>query len=465
MMAYDQRVDHVPVVRAALTDVHMVCDSLGLSQGAKRNGARGLIVCCPAHGEKNASCSVTLGPDGTIRVKCFGCQMGGDVLTLIAAARGIDVVRNFREVLEEAAEIGGLWDVLDEIRGGELRPRPTAPPPRAKPLPAPDARAYPPAAEVARLWASSTPAGQDSQVSAWLRSRALDSATVTERDLARALPFGDLPAWARYQGATWAETGHRLLLPVFDARGRMISVRAGRVIDGDTPKRLPPAGHLAAGLVLANPAALAMFGHGARVELLVVEGEPDYLTWASRPDQSALAVVGMGSGWWTKAHAARVPARSRVIVRTHQDAAGDKYAEEVARSLVRRCDVARPPRGQVGDENDALRAAGLPAEHDAGAVPMVVDSVDPRSFLLGRLFSEYCWLGDEIRPGVFMARCPSEALHVGGERFDGRTIVRRSPEDPDGVFRCPERSCRAIYGSSAAVVEAMGRVASSEGPL
>ena len=88
-------------------------------------------------------------------------------------------------------------------------------------------------------------------------------------------------------------------------------------------------------------------GGGERVGALVVEGEPDFLTWATRfsdANETAPGVIGVGSGAWSKGLADRIPDRARVIVRTHDDRAGQKYAAEVIDTLGARCDV-RVPKG------------------------------------------------------------------------------------------------------------------------
>ncbi|HKY37133.1 MAG TPA: CHC2 zinc finger domain-containing protein [Polyangiaceae bacterium] len=97
-------------LRQALRDPRALCAALGIDRGAtKQRGGRGLMILCPAHAEKTPSCSVTLGADGTIRVKCFGgCDFTGDALTLIAVVRGLDPSAQFGEVLREAAELVGV---------------------------------------------------------------------------------------------------------------------------------------------------------------------------------------------------------------------------------------------------------------------------------------------------------------------------------------------------------------------
>ena len=236
--------------------------------------------------------------------------------------------RDFPRVLEEAARIARRWDLL-----GDARPPATVYPFRAP--------VYPPELEVDALWSACQPVTADAEAVALLEGRALDVTAIERLSLARALPLGGLPIWARYDGRSWASSGHRLVLPVYDAEGRMRSVRGWRVTEGSGPKRLPPVGHKAAGLVLANAAVRAMLAGApspAAVRLVVVEGEPDFLAWASR---TADGVIGLGSGFWTAAHAAHVPDGARVIIRTHHDAAGDAYAAAVRASLHGRCVVFR----------------------------------------------------------------------------------------------------------------------------
>ncbi len=107
-------------VRRSLSDPRRVAALLGLDRGALRMRG-GLAVCCPWHKEKTPSCSLSTGRDGTLRVRCFGCGETGDVLTLVAEVRGLDLRRDFHAVLEEAAALAGV----------EL------PPERLAPLPAP----------------------------------------------------------------------------------------------------------------------------------------------------------------------------------------------------------------------------------------------------------------------------------------------------------------------------------------
>lgn len=333
---------------ADLRRAHPLCDplalaeALGLSEGMRRSG-RNAMVRCPVHAEKTPSCSVRVAQDGTVAVRCHGCEWTGDALDLVAVVAGLDKRTAFAAILTRAAELAG-------VRPGErLAPpsRPDAPPPPP--------REHAPVDEVSALWSACRPVLDDEGVSGWLRSRRIDPAMVEARDLARALPAGSLPRWSRYQGRTWGSTGHRCVLPTYDATGAMRGVRVRRVTaEGDAPKSLPPAGHSSAGLVLADRTAVSVLRTGARpnwwpasvpLHVLIAEGEPDYLAAAtawSDSDEAAPGILGLpGSGAWTAATAARIPGGARVTIATDPDEAGERYADVIAGHLERRCDVRR----------------------------------------------------------------------------------------------------------------------------
>lgn len=91
----------------------------------------------------------------------------------------------------------------------------------------------------------------------------------------------------------------------------------------------------------------------APVRAVIVEGEPDFLTWATRfsdADEAPPAVFGLTSGGWSPAIASRVPTGATVIIRTHQDPAGAKYAEVVFHTLHGRCAVLREAESEVPNE-------------------------------------------------------------------------------------------------------------------
>ncbi len=332
------RPDYAAEIRRTLVNPRAVCDRLGLMKGALTQTGHGVTINCPAHGERTPSCSVTIGRDGTLRFRCFGCQATGDVLTLVATVHDLDLRGDFKAVLLEAAEIAGLSHVVDELNDRkpyESRPLPELPEPGPE-------REYPPAGEVAEVWAVAGSVVDDPVSGGHLVGRGLNAATVASLDLLRALPVGArLPLWAKYRGRFWTESGHRMIARVYDAAGDFRSVRSWRV-EGDAPaKRLPPAGHKATGLVLANRRAQELLA-GARMAprlVVVAEGEPDFVTcsivWPT------IAVFGITSGSWSDDFAKRIPMGSEVVVRTHNDQAGDKYANEIIKTVKTRAVVRR----------------------------------------------------------------------------------------------------------------------------
>lgn len=314
-------------VRRLLTDARDVCRRLRIDEGARLQ-ARGLTIRCPWHADRTPSCSVRRGDDGTIAVNCFACKVSGDVLDLVAVTNGLDCRRDFPEIMRLATDLAG---------SSVGRSRPPRPAPGRLP-----AREFPPAEEVTTLWDACMPVGDVAEVGAWLRSRALDVGAVDDFNLARALPTGArLPRWAYFQGRTWADVGYRCILPVFDHRGALLSLRARRIGDGDGPKALPPAGHRIGGLVMADVLGRMLLTTGERpdfwpetapLRIVVAEGEPDFLTWGtafSDADATAPAVIGVAAGSWTEDIAHRVPEGARVIVRTHHDEAGEGYARKI----------------------------------------------------------------------------------------------------------------------------------------
>jgi len=337
--------DRAGDLRRRLVDAREVCAGLGLVDGA-RGQSRGLLIRCPWHTERTPSCSVRVAADGTLAVKCFGCGTSGDVLSLVAAARGLHTRRDFPEVLRIAAELAGA--VLEELPGAGLRSRPTP-----KRNPRPELPPFP--RGVGSLWEGCRPVTDDSEVAGWLSSRALDPSMVEDRGLARALPLeATPPTWARFKGRTWTEAGYRCVLPMLDETGALRSVRVRRVANGEGPKAVPPTGFRAAGLVMADALGqlLLEMGRppdfwptGVPLRVIIAEGEPDFLTWATHygdAAETAPAVIGITAGGWTDAIAARIPKGARVVIRTHHDGAGEQYARAIQVSLRGRlCSVVR----------------------------------------------------------------------------------------------------------------------------
>lgn len=325
-------------------------DALGLKY--QRRGKTAL-ACCIWHDEKTPSMTIAIGPEGTVRLHCFGCQQTADMHEAVARVNRIDLSgAGFPRVLRLEAESGGRYDLIDTLDGkAEPRPRPT---PAVTPT-APKAadRTYPPREEVLDLLDACVMTANDLAVATYLAGRALPASDVDIRGLAYALPkSAPLPSWARCSGVRWTDSDHRLIVPVRDHTGEIQSVRAwciGRCDDGK--KRLAPAAHTIKGLVLADAMAQEMLRAGAwptwattAPRVVICEGEPDFLTMALRtpPYQCPRwATLGVIAGSWCDAIAARIPAGAKVAIWTHHDLAGEKYAATIVESLRGKCECLR----------------------------------------------------------------------------------------------------------------------------
>jgi hypothetical protein len=216
--------------------------------------------------------------------------------------------------------------------------------------------------EVDALWAMSSPVGSDPDAAAWFTRRYAEHAiTFLEHaelwDLARVIPrVVRLPRWAWSHGGSWVQTGHRLLFRLWDHNGRALSVRARCLEPTITPKSLAAAGFSVKGLVLADPLGVQLLaGHvphwWERHEVVIAEGEPDWLIWAAvqrETDPQGPAVLGVEAGVWCQQIADRILGGTRVALRVHHDAPGEVYARQIAGSLSRRCQIFRSKVAEEG---------------------------------------------------------------------------------------------------------------------
>jgi hypothetical protein len=327
------RIDHAAEIRARLTDPSTVVDALGLGDHSLRQ-AGGRTVLCPVHAERSPSCSITRGPDGTIRFRCFGCEATGDVLDLVATVKGLSTEHDFKRVLEEAARIAG-YDLGVEASGKPLPPRPVPP--------KPPERKRPPIAEVEALWAASQPvndAGTDAQVALFLSARRLFPPAIAQLDVVRVTPVEyEWPAWWR---ANWARSW-RLITRAFEPDGSFGSLHA-RAVDESTPKTRWPFDCAADGLLFADARGQALLRGqvGDTDRIVFVEGLTDFVAMASvvRDAGRRHAVWGITSGSAPALTKIRWP-RLPVVVATDSDVAGQRYAAEVERRAPKSIRVAR----------------------------------------------------------------------------------------------------------------------------
>lgn len=339
-------------VRRGLADPRKLASALGLLGGRFEKQARnGVIVACPVHEDRGRpNLSLTVAPDGTVRAKCHACQWTGDALKLVAHMHGLDPRRDFKAVLMVGAELAGLSDLAEDIEDG--RPRPD----RIQ-LPAPRQYAeseYP--ADARSMWENCTPIGSDPDVKNMLTARGFDASRLEQQNLVRCLPAkGRLPGWASFGRRNWRATGHKAIVRTFDYTGEQRGVRAWRVVENDTPKRLPPSRCKAGELVLCDRGGwCTLTGSSTPQVLWIVEGEPDWIA-ASLAKPGGHAVIGILSGSWSTQFARVVSRCKRIIVATHPDEAGDRYYSTVRETLPSAIRW-RPPSDldEIGEELQSL---------------------------------------------------------------------------------------------------------------
>lgn len=238
---------------------------------------------------------------------------------------------------------------------------PTTPPAAIR---APRPLRRPPQDEVAHVWEASTCIADDGAIVAWLTAprpegrgwprRIVDA--IADQDLARALTKGPLPSWASIGSSpervrSWAQSQHRLVVPVFNAKGTARSIKARRITQHGSSRLkslCPWSGFAHDGtrrepfqvkhLFFANSDALTLL-EGSGRELVIVEGEMDFL---ARAAVLGSPVIGIFAGSWCPELAARIPNATTVHLDTDHDLAGDQYARKINRT-VQHCLVFRSP--------------------------------------------------------------------------------------------------------------------------
>lgn len=382
--------DEVGEVRRRLHDPGALARALGLVVD-QRISSGSIVIRCPVHDDSTPSCSVRYnGDDGTIQVRCFGCDFAGDALHLIAAARGLTLPNDFPAVMAEARHLAGMGPRGPFVPSS--RPRlvsapaaPAAPPPR--PAPTADERELGAALDEllgACPLVDLDGAGGDLAASLAFRGL-LDEARadgwgalphpgvsrVRDLDEGAGFPFRDDGGNAAVLGALagsgalarldwlmaphgWKHGDHRLLIPWRGPAGRVWTLqRRWCRHDGDTaaspgerkyrfPERkdVPaPAG--------AYPYGWERAEDGAAEELWLCEGAVDSLALRALNRRGALrtgggersmAVLGLAGlqSWSSVADVVTSLARGRrVFLALDADAPADKAAEQITPDLYR----------------------------------------------------------------------------------------------------------------------------------
>lgn len=378
--------DDADRINYALNDARALCDALGLLEGHIGRGwskqAGGVMVRCPWHDEKSPSCSITRGPDGTIRARCFGCGATGNVFDVVAAVERLDKRADFVRVLEIAADIAGVARPDTDrpsSRTSWVRPVLQRPPPVEEPDDGVIAR-------VAEVLARVAPVTRSPEAMRYLRSRGLEhgpalgwyavpNGDARDRVVAAILEAVGYEAWmasglSSVEGPragrwSYAWSGPRLVIP-WRAPNGTVETLQGRYI-GECPEgvrkyvfpreRRPrwPYGCDAMAESCGPDTAVAI------VEGVIDAVSFDLLAARSGVDAMALAIPGV-QAWresWLK-----LCARRPCIVALDADDAGERGSSGIAASLL--AVARRGPRGPMvtirkpvngKDWNDAWRAA------------------------------------------------------------------------------------------------------------
>lgn len=276
----------------------------------------------------------------------FALDEGGAMAELEVWNRGCSPPWSHRDL---RSKLSSIYRRCRLPRGYMLDEDADPPPPREP--------AYPDDAET--FIARCTDGAKSTAIREWVQARGIDVEDFVASRLGimfreRTSP----PPWAA------GPRGYELIVPIFDAAGICRGARIRWCATEDDPiagmiETPPPngaktramTGFDSAGLVMLNVAAWSLLAQRLLpVRIWIVEGEPDLLTLSvalMKAGRRSDAVIGLFSGAWTWALAKAIPEGSEVILATHEDLQGRKYAEEVQESLHGRATIKRhAPRGR-----------------------------------------------------------------------------------------------------------------------
>lgn len=295
-------------VRAAAPDVLDVAAALGLTVSRRRFGP------CPACGKEDRRHAALTPRHGGRGWMCAHCKETGDALRLAAwvvtggpkpDAAGWDRVR-------------GLFAAQGWCSGEAVPRGAWTPPPVRAPVEVP----FPDPVELRGLLRACRSVGAVPDVQEWCRGRGFGGA-VPAAVLPDVYPW---PAWWPFRGRPW-----RLVVSMVDASGAVRSMHGRATEETDRGKTRWPLERRAGGLLFADPrtARPMLTGKGEASRIVVVEGITDYLAVASRAP-AGTAVLGACSGGFAALGQARITAGAVVYAATDPDAAGERYAGEIA---------------------------------------------------------------------------------------------------------------------------------------
>ena len=362
MIGHAEWVEHMRPV-----SVLDVAQAFGFPTSPARGSSGGRVHTCPAcgsQGNPRGGARYAGNQDVGLRKEggwhCFACQASGDTIHFVAYAL---CGKRFGELGESDKSKVRAWccSFLGLAgAGSNLHRARTAGPAVPEQRPEAPTTTYPPGDQLQALWRGTIRPDRDPQVAAFLRSRAIDSTTLADREFVRALHAGSPEfAWARFGQHSWCSSGYRLITLLYDARGVARSCIA-RGIGSQDPKSVSPRGHMRAGLVLADELGKRVLRHGTHtskwpheaqqgvpfdapqdhpwwpadepLRIVICEGEVDWISWATEQSDATThprAVLGIVQGAWTQAIADRMPDGALVTVATDLDESGDKYLASI----------------------------------------------------------------------------------------------------------------------------------------
>ncbi len=292
-------------VLAALT-AERVLEHFGIDY--RRSGYELRLQVCPTCGPRTRKDAVSVNSDsGQWKCHAHGCS--GDILDIVAGMAGLDIERDFRAVLEVAAELAGipLREVPTERRRylAELETRRREQQAKlAAERAAAQARAQ---VNAARLWARLAATSEPGM--AYLRRRGVSGVAGDVR-------FGQ----------------RSICLPLRDAAGQLTNV-VGRLFveDPDAPKIRGLAGCTTAGTFGDTRKATSTTG-----PIVIVEGLVDWLSARVRwPDRLILGAHGAGRLPYVAELAAPLAIGRGALLVPHNDDAGLRYADRAIVALAK----------------------------------------------------------------------------------------------------------------------------------
>jgi DNA primase len=278
----------------------------------------GFMIACPFHDDSTPS----LGVDTHRGIfHCFACGESGNIYKLLAGLDGVSVDA-IREKYQEEWRAQAVIESLEESIFGDSE----------------DPAYYMPRAYKESSFKKAFPPLSSSvEGTAYMSMRGLSRETILRFDL------------------RWGLSGKykdRVIIPIYDRGGRLISYTGRSVIPGTVPKTRKPAGNKALSTLFGIHHLLAG-GIDNRPRLILVEGEIDAM-YVSQFGYDAVAT--MGTSRLTKSQADLVVEMAKdVTLMFDGDDAGRKATEETKRILSPYIRVLTVQLPEGKDPNDLSR--------------------------------------------------------------------------------------------------------------